>query len=133
MEYQGWDEWAKKYKPIKNHLVNDPDAQMFETYGEEWEFIKAQDPKHVWTWVTGDMCDIIVAGVAFVNRFGYYVTEVPWENDMDIVLLSVEAECECYDEQAYGPFTFPNGHEYYEDGDRACKECEGYGLVTKYV
>lgn len=120
MEYQGWDAWATKYKPIKNKFTNDPDGTMFETYGEEWEFIKEQDPRYVWTWVTGDMCDIIVAGVAFVNRFGYYVTEVPWEDDMDSVLLSVETECDCYDEES-------------GEGAADCAQCEGYGLVTNYV
>ena len=119
-EYQGWGAWADKYKPIKNKFNNDPDSYMFETYGEEFEFIKEQDFTHVWTWVTGDMCDIIVPGIAYVNRFGYYVTEVPWENDMDSVLLSVEKECVCYDEES-------------GEGKEDCPECEGYGLVTEYL
>lgn len=124
-EIQGWDKWAEKYKPIKNHLSTDPDTQMFETYDAEWEFIKAQDPRYVWTWITGDMSDLIVAGRAFVNRFGYYVTEVPWDDEDEYVLLSVEEECECYDEERVD-----NGGDY---GSPDCQECEGYGLVTKYV
>lgn len=119
-EYQGWSAFADKFKPIKNKFSNDPDSRMFETYGEEWEFIKEQDPRYVWTWVTGDMCDIIVTGMAYVNRFGYYVTEVPWEDDMDTVLLSVEKECECYNEET-------------GEGSEDCQICEGYGLVTEYV
>jgi hypothetical protein len=71
------------------------------------------------------MSDLIVAGFAYVNRLHYYVTEIPWENEDDYVLLSVEVECECYDEDR-----IDNGGEY---GDPDCKECEGYGLVTKYV
>jgi hypothetical protein len=35
-------------------------------------------------------------------------------------LLSVELECECYDEET-------------GEGKDECQECEGYGLVTKYV
>jgi hypothetical protein len=128
-EIQGWDKWAEKYKPIKNKFSSDPDATMFETYDAEWEFIKEQDPRYVWTWITGDMSDLIVAGRAFVNRFGYYVTEVPWDDEDEYVLLSVEAECECYKEEGYGP----NAFGYYDDGDPECDKCEGYGLVTTYV
>jgi hypothetical protein len=124
-EYQGWTEWEKKFKPIKNHF-RDPQHEeiAFETYGEEWEFVKAQDPKTVWTNIQGDMSDLIVAGVAFVNRLQYYITEIPWENEDDYVLLSVEEECECYNEE---------GYEDGESGDINCLECEGYGHVTKYV
>jgi hypothetical protein len=124
-EYQGWSKWEEKFKPIKNHF-RDPQHEeiIFETYGEEWEFIKAQDPRHVWTNIQGDMSDLVVAGVAFVNRLHYYVTEVPWENEDDYVLVSVEEECACYNEE---------GYEDGEYGKSDCDECEGYGYVTKYV
>ena len=123
-EIQGWNAWAEKYKPIKNKFSTDPNHHMFETYGEELEFIKAQNPNCIWTWVTGDMSDLIITGMAFVNRFGYYVTEVPWTDEDEYVLVSVEVECECYNEEGY-----PNG----ELGDENCSQCEGYGLVTEYV
>jgi len=125
-EYQGWDEWADKHKPIKNHFrTHDPNEQMFETYGEEVEFITKYDPKYVWTYLQGDYSDLICAGYHYVNRLGYYISEVPWENEDDYVLVSVETECECYDENREdndGEFGAPN-----------CPECDGYGMVTKYV
>jgi hypothetical protein len=123
-EYQGWNEWAEKYKPIKNHLVKDPDQQMFETYGEELEYVQSIEPNRIWTYLDGDMSSLVCAGYHFVNRIGYYITEVPWTDEDDYVLLSVEVECECYDEDAYddGGFGSPN-----------CEECEGYGYVTNYV
>ena len=123
-EYQGWDVWVEKFKPINNHLDKYATAEnptkMFETYGEEVEFVQAQDPRYVWTNVQGDMSDLLVAGYHYVNRLGYYVTEVAWEDDMDTVLLSVEIECECYDEET-------------GDGKPDCQNCEGYGLKTEYV
>ena len=122
-EIQGWQAFVDKYKPKKNHITKYNDF-MFETYGEEFDFIKEQDFRHVWTWVQGDLSDLIVPGIAYVNRLGYYVTEVPWENDLDYVLLSVEVECSCYNEEGY-----PNG----EWGDEDCDKCEGYGYVTEYV
>jgi hypothetical protein len=125
-EYQGWSEWADKFKPKTNHFGNNESDRMYETYGEEWEYIKSLDPKYVWTFLSGDMCDVMVAGIAFVNRLGYYVCEVPWEDDMDSVLLSVEEECECYNEDGYDD----NDGEY---GKRGCENCEGCGYVTNYV
>ena len=124
MEILGWNAWAEKYKPIKNKFSKH-DEIMFETYGDEVEFVQAQDPRYVWTSVQGDMSDLIVAGYAYVNRLSYYVTEIPWENEDDYVLISVEKECECYDEEDLN-----NGGE---GGDPECDKCEGYGLVTEYV
>ena len=116
-EYQGYDAWATKFKPRPNHFKTD--ELMFETYGEEVDYVRAIDPKYVWTYVDGDMCSLLVAGYAYVNRIGYYVCEIPWENDMDSVLLSVENECDCYDEE--------------EDANPECPKCDGYGLITEYV
>ena len=119
MEIQGWDAWAEKYKPEENHLVTSNEL-MFETYGAELEYVQSLDPRYVWTSVQGDMCDLIVAGYAYVNRLCYYVTEIPWEDEDEYVLISVEKECECYDEES-------------GEGKEDCKICEGYGLVTEYV
>jgi hypothetical protein len=114
-EYQGWDEWAEKYKP-----VGPEDNQMFETYGKDLNTVLATHPRHVWTWMQGDMSDIISAGYHLVNRLGYYITEIPWANEDDYCVLSIEVECECYDTEA-------------EEGKADCQQCEGYGLITKYV
>lgn len=124
-EYQGWNEWETKFKPIKNHFRNDPDETMFETYGEEVDFVVKADNKYVWTYLQGDMSDLIVAGYHYVNRLGYYISSIPWENEDDYVLLSVQEECECYDEDRED-----NDGEF---GSPDCEECEGYGYITKYV
>lgn len=123
-EIQGWNKWEEKYKPIKNKFSKDPDETMFETYGEEVEYVRNVDPKYVWTYLQGDMSDLICAGYHYVNRLGYYITAVPWENEDEYVLLSVEEECQCYDEEGY-----ENG----EYGNPDCQECEGSGYVTNYV
>jgi hypothetical protein len=123
-EYQGWTAWENKFKPIKNHFSKYPDDILFETYGEEVDFVANYDNKYVWTRLQGDMSDLICAGYHYVNRLGYYITEIPWDDDMDYALLSVDVECECYNE---------DGYEDGETGLADCPECEGYGLVTKYV
>lgn len=122
MEILGYSAWADKYKPIKNKFSKH-DELMYETYGEEVEYIQSLDPRYVWTSVSGDMCDLIVAGYAYVNRLSYYVTELPWESENEYVLISVEKECECYSED----------YESGDYGDPDCDKCEGYGLITEYV
>jgi transposase len=122
-EIQGWDTFEKRYKPVKNKFRNDGEYG-FETYGEELEYIQEADPNYVWTWVQGDMSDIIVPGKQYVNRLAYYVCEVPWTDEDEYVLLSVEVECYCYNE---------DGYENGEYGKEGCEDCEGYGYVTEYV
>jgi hypothetical protein len=126
-EYQGWAEWEAKFKPKQNHLSKFQ-CKMYETYGEEYDYIKSLDPKYVWTNVQGDMSDLLVAGVAWVNRLSYYVCEIPWEDEDDSVLLSVEEECECYSEDEE---ILQQRNDNW--GDPQCEKCEGYGYVTNYV
>ena len=128
-EIRGWSAWEEQFKPIKNTIRDNWDSYMFETYGEELEFVKNYiDDKKVWTWVTGDMSDLIVPGFAYVNRLGYYITEVPWNDDTPAVLLSVEVECECYSED--DDVMESRGGEL---GDPNCLLCEGYGIRTEDV
>ena len=91
MTYKQIDEdtWVKKYKPITNHL--DPNASwgvdegtgiMFETYGDEVEFVKQQNERHIWTYMdTDDGGTCIGAGWSVVNRIGYFITENPWTDE----------------------------------------------------
>lgn len=73
------------YKPIANPVKpNHGDAMdiMFETYDAEWEFVKRVPHRHVWTLIDGEGSKCYaVNGFHFVNRLGYFVTELPWEGD----------------------------------------------------
>lgn len=74
------EEYQETYMPTKNHLDENAswDGEMFETYGEEEEFIFAQDYHYVWTYVEVDGTGYLVNGRAFVNRIGYFVCQKPW-------------------------------------------------------
>lgn len=93
------EDWEKAYKPIFNHIDEHASFQdesgkgiMFETYGEEVEFVKSQNHDCIWTYVTGDNnSSLLVSGYAFVNRIGYFVTEIPCPQDTDITVI-LEAE-----------------------------------------
>ena len=86
-----FDEWCDTYKPVINHI--DPTASfdngdggvMFETYGDEYEFVKNSNPDHIWTYGDGDDGGSYVwNGWSFINRIGYFITEVPCPADTTI-------------------------------------------------
>lgn len=70
-----WD-----YKPIRNPNGHDYgyDGCMLETFGDDIATIRAADPHHIWTLLDDGS---VVAGWHYVNRFGYFITEHPWENE----------------------------------------------------
>jgi hypothetical protein len=86
------EEFDTRYPLLRNHL--NPNASwvygqgpgcLFETYGEELEFVQRQDPSTVWTLVDGDDGDqYLVSGFHFVNRIGYLISTVPVPEDIDI-------------------------------------------------
>ena len=79
-----FDEWCDTYKPIPNNIDTNAsfNGTMFETYGAEVEFVKKADPAHIWTYGDGDDGGSYVwNGWSFVNRIGYFITEVPCPPD----------------------------------------------------
>ena len=81
------DEWIATYKPIKNHLDTNAsfNGEMFETYGQEVEFVKQQNPNTIWMYGDGDDGGGYVwSGWGFVNRIGYFITEVPFPDNTTI-------------------------------------------------
>ncbi len=74
-----WDEWVEKYKPI---LDEGGEPKMFETYGAEVEFVKSQPSNKIWTLEDAGDGPFIMSGWHFVNRIGYYISEIPFEEDV---------------------------------------------------
>ena len=87
-----FEDWIEQYKPITNHI--DPHASfqdeygnglMFETYGDEVEFVKSQSPDKIWMYGDGDDgASYVWSGWGFVNRLGYFITEVPCPPNTDM-------------------------------------------------
>ena len=76
------DEWFDTYKPLPNYIDDNAsfDGHMFETYGDELEFIKAQDSNRIWTYADGDEGGLYISsGWHVVNRIGYFITAVPFD------------------------------------------------------
>jgi hypothetical protein len=100
-----FDEWLDTYKPIPNYLDENASFQnesgfgvMFETYGEEVDFVKQQDPNRIWMYGSGDDGGLYIwSGWGFVNRLGYFVTEVPFPENTIIQVLVGEPDLTCDD------------------------------------
>jgi hypothetical protein len=55
---------------------------MYETFGEELEYVKNKPNKNIWTIVDTDGDDLLIlAGFHFVNRLGYLITNEEWEDE----------------------------------------------------
>ena len=76
-------DFYEHFAPVKNHLNPDApfDGCMFETFGEELDFVRAQDPALVWTIIDCDGTMTIESGYHFVNRLGYLVASSPRPDD----------------------------------------------------
>ncbi len=81
------DAFIERFRPRPNHL--DPNASydfgdggcLFETYGPELDFVRAQDPRSIWTIVDDDNGQpVIESGMRFVNRLGFLVATNPVED-----------------------------------------------------
>jgi hypothetical protein len=93
-----FDEWFDTYKPIPNNIDTNAsfDGYMFETYGDEVEFVKKANPAHIWTYGDGDDGGSYVWNAwHFVNRLGYFITEVPCPADTTIQIQVSEPDLTC--------------------------------------
>jgi hypothetical protein len=118
-KFYTYSNWEETFKPVPNKISKYPDDSLihFETYGEEFEFVKAQDTNKIWTEVDGDSGTYIMAGYHFVNRIHYYITENPWTDEYTEVPSWVYRVCDCTDQTEDGEF------------DPTCTECEE-GSIT---
>ena len=85
-------EFDDRYALVPNHI--NPSATwafgegggcLFETSGEEFEFVRRYDPRKVWTLVDGDDGDLyVISGLHYVNRVGYLLSREPVPEDTAI-------------------------------------------------
>lgn len=77
------EKFDEEFTPIQNHLR--PGETMFETFGPELDFVRAQPDNKVWTLMDDDDGNLVIAsGFHFVNRVGYYITTVPWTENTTV-------------------------------------------------
>jgi hypothetical protein len=86
------DAFDAQYPLVPNHLnpsagwaLGEGYGCLFETYGDELDFVRRQDPRTIWTLVDGDDGDLyLVSGYHLVNRIGYLISTVPLPHDVAI-------------------------------------------------
>lgn len=87
-------EWLDTYEPISNHI--DPNASfqdadgvgiMFETFGEELEYVLSIEPSRIWTYMDSEENDepIIVSGYHLASRIGHFISAHPYDGDVVVV------------------------------------------------
>ena len=70
------------------------DGLMFETYGDEVDYVKSISPDRIWTYGDGDDGGgYIWNGWHIVNRLGYFISEVPCPADTTI---QIQVSVPCY-------------------------------------
>ena len=82
------------YEPIKNPFYRGWPSPfectlaecMFQPEGEELEFVEGYDPTNIWTMIEEDGVLTLSSGKLTVNRIGYFVTEIPCHENINIVL-----------------------------------------------
>lgn len=93
-----YEEWVEKFKPIQNELADNAsfEGMMFETYGVELDYVltivRRTNGLLVWTYIDGDGGTYIVEGYRLVNRIGYFITQVPYEENDAIEIQVSENE-----------------------------------------
>lgn len=84
-ESQFWSE----YNPIKNHIDDNAslDGLMFETYGDELDFVKSQPDNLIWTYCDDGETAFLSSGYHLVNRLGYLIASKPFKGDFETIHL----------------------------------------------
>lgn len=88
-----YDDFLEKYTLVNNHFCRTAahDGCMFETFGEELDFVREQNPKRVWTLIdNNDGWYGVSAGLHFVNRIGYLITEEEWQDGTEEFIICDE-------------------------------------------
>jgi len=79
-----YENWVAYYRPYTNHLDEHAsfDGAMFETYGEDLEYVRGFDYNRVWTLISDEDGDRIEHGMRLVDRLGYFITQEPWVDEI---------------------------------------------------
>ena len=88
MTVMTWEEWESTYKPTPN--PDSTDIGYWQAFYDDLADIPADvEPHHIWTMVDGDgRYANLECGIHLFNRLGYFVTEVPWNEDEEIYITN---------------------------------------------
>jgi hypothetical protein len=86
------DEFGAKYPLVTNRMnphagwaFGDGPGCLFETFGQDLDFVRSQHPRTIWTLIDGDDGrQYVINGYHLVNRIGYLISTVPFPDGTDI-------------------------------------------------
>ncbi len=84
-----YENWEKQYRPMKNPFYSEAPfgGCMFEIYGADMEFVRQQPRRKIWTLMDdGDRDQFICEGLHFIDRSGYFITEIPYPSNRFFVI-----------------------------------------------
>lgn len=105
------DAFLHTFKLITNHFDNNAswDGCMFETFGDELEFVRMQPTDRIWTIVDADDGIAICSGYHLVNRIGYLIASVAKQPDTDYDIVCEGLTDDWAWEEAFDKFGFNDG------------------------
>jgi hypothetical protein len=86
-----FEQFEEKYKPVQNHLDENAnhDGMIYETFGEELEYIKNiyenGNKFTIWTYIDDGEISWYESGFHLCNRLGYIITEIPFNEGENII------------------------------------------------
>lgn len=83
-QYPCFEDFSKSFTLIKNPASNsegEPASCMFETDGEDFQFIMSQPRNRVWTLIEEDGIQWLDPGLHYVNCLGYFITQEEWSDE----------------------------------------------------
>ena len=92
--------WWKTYQPVNHALPNavSLDGYIFATTPAELQKVRDANPQCVWTLLNYEDGQVITNGSRFVNRVGYFITEVPFDGGpgeyLEIPFESIQNDCD---------------------------------------
>ncbi len=77
-------DFDRTYPLLPNHInpstgwdIEGVGCCLFETHGPEFDFVRRQDPRTIWTLIEGDDGELcLISGLHVVNRVGYLISKV---------------------------------------------------------
>lgn len=86
---KNYSSWKKIFQPQKNEIKVRSffDGTMFETSGEEIDFVATHEVEHpntVWTLVDNFGSTYIEPGFHIANRLGYFICAMPYRSGSDL-------------------------------------------------
>jgi hypothetical protein len=93
-----FEEADEQFKFMVNNYDDNASFEglMFETYGDEVEYVKTKPENRIWMYGQGDDGGLYIwSGWGFVNRIGYFISEKPFPDNTIIQIMVGEPDLTC--------------------------------------